>query len=122
MNQYNVVKVGSLYSKYKAALWVGIALAAIQQLTGINIVMYYAPQVFKVQGDWAATLSLIAMLINFVFTIASIFMADSSSYLIFSYRFGKKVFAHCRIHWVYNWLVCMLPNMHWNNPSLFHFL
>jgi hypothetical protein len=39
--------------------------------------MYYAPEVFKNQEGWAATLSLIAMLINFVFTIVSLFMADS---------------------------------------------
>ncbi|WP_123053689.1 sugar porter family MFS transporter [Clostridium sp. JN-1] len=36
--------------KVKKALKVGIILAVLQQLVGINVIIYYAPQVFKAAG------------------------------------------------------------------------
>jgi SP family galactose:H+ symporter-like MFS transporter len=35
---------------YRRAVFLGIVLQAIQQLTGINVVMYYAPKIFQVAG------------------------------------------------------------------------
>lgn len=68
---------GSAYTEYKKAFWVGLILPAIQQLTGINIVMFYANTVFEKQGaDRASILSLVVMLINFLFTFGSVFLAD----------------------------------------------
>lgn len=37
-------------SKVKKALKVGITLAVLQQLVGINVIIYYTPQVFKAAG------------------------------------------------------------------------
>ncbi|MGL5385959.1 MAG: sugar porter family MFS transporter [Serratia sp. (in: enterobacteria)] len=73
---------GSLYSTYKKAFWFGILLPAIQQLTGINAVMFYAPTMFGNQGDVKTLLNFIVMLLNFVFTIISMFTSD---------KFGRKI-------------------------------
>ncbi|MFZ4115472.1 MAG: sugar porter family MFS transporter [Chthoniobacterales bacterium] len=37
-------------SHFRRAIFLGIALQFIQQLTGINVVMYYAPRIFKIAG------------------------------------------------------------------------
>jgi SP family galactose:H+ symporter-like MFS transporter len=35
---------------YRRAVFLGVVLQTIQQLTGINVVMYYAPKIFQVAG------------------------------------------------------------------------
>lgn len=35
---------------FRRAIFLGVALQTIQQLTGINVVMYYAPHIFKIAG------------------------------------------------------------------------
>jgi len=35
---------------FRSAIFLGIGLQIIQQLTGINVVMYYAPTIFKIAG------------------------------------------------------------------------
>ncbi len=68
----------SLYQKYKWAFWAGLSLAAIQQLSGMIIVSFYAPQVFAKQGDsQAQILSLVVALINFAATFVAIYISDS---------------------------------------------
>jgi len=37
-------------SNFRRAIGLGIGLQIIQQLTGINVVMYYAPRIFKIAG------------------------------------------------------------------------
>jgi SP family galactose:H+ symporter-like MFS transporter len=37
-------------SNFRRAILLGMGLQTIQQLTGINVVMYYAPQIFKIAG------------------------------------------------------------------------
>ena len=41
----------SLYPKYKKAFLLGLVLPALQQLTGINAVCFYAPIIFSVQPN-----------------------------------------------------------------------
>ena len=36
--------------KYYRVLWIGIFIAVFQQVTGINAIMYYAPEIFKETG------------------------------------------------------------------------
>ena len=35
---------------FRIALFVGVVLAILQQVTGINAIMYYAPEIFKKTG------------------------------------------------------------------------
>ncbi|TCZ67071.1 sugar porter family MFS transporter [Flaviaesturariibacter aridisoli] len=63
----------------RRALWTGIGLSVFQQVTGINAILYYAPEIFKSFGS-SANASLLETsylgVINLVFTIISIFLVD----------------------------------------------
>jgi len=63
----------------KTALFVGVVLAVLQQVTGINAVMYYAPEIFKQAGagqNAALIQTILVGLVNFIFTILSIRLID----------------------------------------------
>lgn len=58
---------------------IGILLSAFQQLMGINVVLYYAPEVFKNLGastDSALLQTIIVGVINLSFTTIAIFTVD----------------------------------------------
>eukprot|EP00826_Nyctotherus_ovalis_P052586 TRINITY_DN6698_c0_g1_i2.p3 TRINITY_DN6698_c0_g1~~TRINITY_DN6698_c0_g1_i2.p3 ORF type:complete len:115 (-),score=25.30 TRINITY_DN6698_c0_g1_i2:348-692(-) len=54
----------------------GIAVPAIQQLTGINVIMFYAPTIFRSQGSSYMFLTFICMLVHLLATFASLFVTD----------------------------------------------
>lgn len=64
---------------YKKALWVGIGLSILQQLTGINAILYYAPEIFKSLGS-STDVSLLETstlgVVNLIFTLLSINWVD----------------------------------------------
>ena len=63
---------------------IGTLLAALQQITGINAVVNYAPVIFGqtgVGGDTALLQSMLVGLINFAFTIIALWLVD---------RLGRK--------------------------------
>jgi SP family arabinose:H+ symporter-like MFS transporter len=69
----------------RLALIVGVGLAILQQVTGINAVMYYAPEIFKETGagtNSALLQTIFVGLINFLFTILAIWLID---------KVGRKV-------------------------------
>ena len=61
-------------------LIVGVGLAIFQQITGINTVIYFAPQIFEASGLTGATASILATagvgVVNVLLTIASIWLID----------------------------------------------
>ncbi|WP_284644837.1 sugar porter family MFS transporter [Paenibacillus silviterrae] len=63
----------------RLALIAGVGLAILQQITGINAVMYYAPEIFKQTGA-GTNASLIQTImvgfINFLFTILALWLID----------------------------------------------
>lgn len=68
----------------RKALVLGVGLAVFQQATGINAIMYYAPEVFKAAGAatevaFLQTVSVGA--VNLIFTLLAMAMID---------RFGRK--------------------------------
>ncbi len=68
-----------LHPSVKKALWVGIGLSIFQQITGINAILYYAPEIFKSFGsDANASLLETSMLgvVNLIFTLLSIYLVD----------------------------------------------
>lgn len=67
-------------SKLKKALITGIFLAVFSQFTGINAIMYYAPEIFKSTGtgtDSAFIQTILVGVINVAFTLVAIKYVDS---------------------------------------------
>ncbi len=68
-----------LNTNIRKALFVGICLAILQQITGINSIMYYAPMIFKESGlsTSDAILQTVAVgVINLLFTLIAIRFVD----------------------------------------------
>lgn len=67
--------------KMKKLLIIGIVLAAIQQLTGINTILYYAPLIFQRFGfestSFLMILTAVVGLINFLLTIVVMLRVDT---------------------------------------------
>jgi SP family galactose:H+ symporter-like MFS transporter len=70
----------------RAALVVGVGLALLQQLTGINAVLYYAPTIFQNAGFTSSTSAILASaglgVVNVLMTVVAIAVID---------RFGRRV-------------------------------
>lgn len=68
----------------RLVLTIGIVVAVLQQITGINSVFFYAPMIFKQSGigqDAAFSQAIYVGLINLVFTVLAILLID---------KFGRK--------------------------------
>jgi MFS family permease len=68
----------------RLVLVIGVALAILQQVTGINVFLYYAPEIFKKMGsgtDVALLETVIVGGVNMLFTIIAIWSVD---------RLGRK--------------------------------
>lgn len=67
-----------------AIITTGVLLSAFQQFVGINVVLYYAPEIFKSMGsgtDSALLQTIIVGIVNLSFTILAILTVD---------KFGRK--------------------------------
>ncbi|MBP1154115.1 MFS family permease [Paenibacillus sp. PvR052] len=63
----------------RIALIAGVGLAILQQITGINAIMYYAPEIFKATGagtNASLIQTILIGLINFLFTILALWLID----------------------------------------------
>lgn len=79
-----IQKSGSLKSFGILVIVIGILLSVFQQFVGINVVLYYAPEIFKNMGsgtDYALLQTIIVGVINLSFTVVAILTVD---------RFGRK--------------------------------
>ncbi|HZY96975.1 MAG TPA: sugar porter family MFS transporter [Candidatus Cybelea sp.] len=69
----------------RLALFIGVTLAVLQQITGINTVIYYGPQIFQMAGIASASASILAQTlvgtVNCGMTLIAIFFVD---------RIGRK--------------------------------
>lgn len=67
--------------KLRPALWVGFGLAFIQQVTGINTILYYAPTILQMAGFETATAAILATMgigaVFVLFTLVSLKLIDS---------------------------------------------
>ena len=64
---------------YRRALIIGVVLAMVCQFSGINAIMYYAPEIFKSVGvgrDAAFTQTVSIGLVNLLFTFVAIWLVD----------------------------------------------
>jgi len=63
----------------RIALLIGVGLAIFQQITGINVVLYYAPEIFKSAGlasTSAISDTVIVGAVNLIFTLVAIAIVD----------------------------------------------
>jgi len=68
----------------RIALLIGVVLAVLQQVTGINVFLYYAPEIIKKLGvatDVALLQTVLVGAVNMVFTVIAIWTVD---------RIGRK--------------------------------
>ncbi|MBI3119480.1 MAG: sugar porter family MFS transporter, partial [Candidatus Hydrogenedentes bacterium] len=68
----------------RVALVIGIVLAVLQQVTGLNVVLYYAPEIFKSAGlgaTQAIDQTVAVGAVNLAFTVVAILVVD---------RLGRK--------------------------------
>lgn len=75
---------GKIFSFGMTVIIIGILLSVFQQFVGINVVLYYAPEIFKSMGegtDTALLLTIIVGAINLLFTVIAIQTVD---------KFGRK--------------------------------
>ncbi|MEM6699901.1 MAG: D-xylose transporter XylE [Bacteroidota bacterium] len=75
---------GKLLSYGIGVLLIGVLISAFQQFVGINVVLYYAPEIFKNMGsgtDTALLQTIIVGAVNLLFTVLAIMTVD---------KFGRK--------------------------------
>lgn len=66
---------------YRKVILMGIMIAVFQQITGINAILYYAPEIFKKTGVSAANASIQTIAIGivmFLFTLVAIWLVDKT--------------------------------------------
>jgi SP family xylose:H+ symportor-like MFS transporter len=72
---------GRLFSFGFLVIIIGILLSVFQQFVGINVVLYYAPEIFRNMGsgtDSALLQTVVVGIINLTFTIIAIYTVDKS--------------------------------------------
>ena len=75
---------GKLFSFGITVIVIGILLSVFQQFVGINVVLYYAPEIFKSMGsgtDVALLQTIIVGAVNLLFTVLAIMTVD---------KYGRK--------------------------------
>ncbi|WP_409966132.1 Arabinose-proton symporter [Mycovorax composti] len=79
------ISLSELWSTgFRKALIIGVILAILSQITGINVIMYYAPEIFKQTGadtESSFMQTIIVGTINFLMTLVAIRYVD---------RWGRK--------------------------------
>lgn len=70
-------------------VFIGSILAALQQITGINVIINYAPSIFEmtgVAGDIALVQSILVGVVNLLFTLIAVWLVD---------KVGRKILLLC---------------------------
>ena len=100
-------------SKIRNTVWIGIALSLMQQITGINTILYYAPTIFQISGFHAASSAIFASIgigiVFVVFTIASVLLID---------KVGRKPLLYFGLVFMSIALLMMMQAFHLNSDLL----
>lgn len=83
-DSFKDVTKSKLFAYGYLIVFIGILLSVFQQFVGINVVLYYAPEIFKKMGngtDASLLQTIIVGVINLIFTVIAIVSVD---------KFGRK--------------------------------
>ncbi|HEY0772244.1 MAG TPA: MFS transporter, partial [Sphingobacteriaceae bacterium] len=83
-NNGGTVSSSLFSSKYRLPVFLAVAFAVFNQVSGINAIIYYAPRIFEMTGlgTGSALLSSVGLgLVNFIFTLLAMNFID---------RYGRK--------------------------------
>lgn len=101
------------HPRIRNTLIIGIAFSLMQQLTGINTILYYAPTIFQLSGFYAASSAIFASIgigiIFLLFTIVSVLLID---------KIGRKPLLYCGIILMALALLAMMLAFHLNTALL----
>ncbi|MBS1737087.1 MAG: sugar porter family MFS transporter [Bacteroidetes bacterium] len=80
----------------RTALIIGIILSILSQITGINAIMYYAPEIFKSTGDGSGSAlfqTILVGVVNLLFTLVAIKYVDKAGRkgLLLAGSFGMAI-------------------------------
>lgn len=70
---------GKLFSFGFTVIFIGVVISVLQQFVGINVVLYYAPEIFKSMGsntDTALLQTIVVGSVNLIFTVIAIQTVD----------------------------------------------
>jgi sugar porter (SP) family MFS transporter len=73
--------VPASHEHLKKVLWIGIVLAILQQVTGINVFLYYAPEIFNHithSGNVSLLETVFVGAVNLLFTIVAMTLVDKA--------------------------------------------
>ncbi len=108
-----------IFSKsVRPVLWIGFALAFIQQVTGINTILYYAPTILEMAGFGSSTVSILASMgiggIFVIFTIISLPLIDwiGRRPLLIAGLIGMTI-GLGSLAWVFRDSTNIEPTLHW---------
>ncbi|KQK14067.1 sugar transport protein MST6 [Brachypodium distachyon] len=85
-----------LRRQYRPQLAMAVAIPLLQQLTGINVIMFYAPVLFKTLGfGGSASLmsAVITGVVNLAATLVSVFTVDRAGRRVLFLQGGAQIFA-----------------------------
>lgn len=91
-----------LQRKYRPQLTMAIAIPFFQQLTGINVIMFYAPVLFDTIGfgsDAALMSAVITGIVNFFATLVSIYYVDKWGRRFLFLQGGVQMFI-CQVKFI----------------------
>ncbi len=71
--------------QFRKVIFLGIGLQAVQQFTGMNVVMYYAPKIFKIAGFVSTTQAMWGTVLVGLINVLATFIA-----IAFVDRLGRK--------------------------------
>lgn len=102
----------------RPVIWIGFALAFIQQVTGINTILYYAPTILEMSGFGSATTSILATMgigvIFVLFTIISLPMIDRIGRrpLLIAGLIGMAI-GLAALSWIFKASIELQSALHW---------
>jgi len=76
-----IASSNKLFSYGVIVIIIGVAMSAFQQLVGIQVVMYYTPEIFKNMGNSSESAMFQTILVgavNFIFTLVAIKLVDKT--------------------------------------------